>query len=240
MHFTKLQATGNDFILIEYQEDINYSSLAQELCHRHYGIGADGLLVLDIMNKKLDIYNPDGSIAKMCGNGLRCVGAYLSRIESNKSWNIQIGERNVKIEEDHQLYYVYIGKVSVSEYIEKKYHDTKIRMYLVDLGARHIVIWNELVEDYIEVLQQEYDCNVNVVERVDRKEFLVNTYERGVGWTWACGSGACAAYYVLKDLYEMDDTVLVHQVGGDVLVSSQEGELILIGGAEWIFEGEYI
>ncbi|MBR3693913.1 MAG: diaminopimelate epimerase [Erysipelotrichales bacterium] len=240
MHFTKLQASGNDFIVVEHQLDIDYSILAIELCHRHYGIGADGLLVLDSKNKKLEIYNADGSIAKMCGNGLRCIGAYLSRVEGECSWDIEVGERRVRVEREHSLYYVYIGMVASMEYIEKQYHDIHIPMYLVDLGARHLVLWNEVSLDHIEALQREYDCNVNIVEVISSKECIVNTYERGVGWTWACGSGACASYYVLKNMCNMEDTMLIHQIGGDVLVRIQEEELVLVGGADYIFEGEYV
>jgi diaminopimelate epimerase len=76
MKFAKLQATGNDFILIEDGKDRDWSSLAEAMCHRHSGIGADGLIVLlqsKVAQLRMRLFNPDGSEAEACGNGLRCL-----------------------------------------------------------------------------------------------------------------------------------------------------------------------
>jgi diaminopimelate epimerase len=79
MNFTKLQGAGNDFVLVEADgRRLNWSKLAKAVCHRHFGIGADGLLLLSLDNNvlKMRVFNPDGSEAEACGNGLRCLVKY--------------------------------------------------------------------------------------------------------------------------------------------------------------------
>ena len=81
MNFTKLQATGNDFILIDARSfKYDWAKLAQDMCHRHFGVGADGLILVmdsDGANLKMRILNSDGSEAEICGNGLRCLTKYV-------------------------------------------------------------------------------------------------------------------------------------------------------------------
>jgi diaminopimelate epimerase len=79
MKFTKLQATGNDFILIQSEAERNWSALAKDMCDRHFGIGADGLIVLTssmVADLGMRLFNQDGSEAEVCGNGIRCVARY--------------------------------------------------------------------------------------------------------------------------------------------------------------------
>lgn len=85
MNFTKLQATGNDFILVETRDmQRNWSQVAMVVCDRHFGVGADGLLLLlpsDIADFRMRIFNPDGSEAEACGNGLRCLAKYVVNMD---------------------------------------------------------------------------------------------------------------------------------------------------------------
>ena len=80
INFTKLQGAGNDFVLIEGDKPLDWNKLAADVCDRHFGIGADGLLVLlpsDNADYKMRVFNPDGSEAEACGNGLRCFSRYI-------------------------------------------------------------------------------------------------------------------------------------------------------------------
>lgn len=89
MRFTKMEATGNDFVVIDNDsEDYSWPELARKLCDRHYGVGADGILVVLpslVANAKMRIFNSDGSEAETCGNGLRCFAKYIL---TNKSLNV--------------------------------------------------------------------------------------------------------------------------------------------------------
>jgi diaminopimelate epimerase len=95
MNFVKLQATGNDFLLIEgrRRQQMDWSALAKAICHRHFGVGADGLLLI-LPSKKADFYmrmfNPDGSEAEACGNGLRCAARYAMKSGLISSAEIKI------------------------------------------------------------------------------------------------------------------------------------------------------
>ena len=81
MNFTKMQATGNDFVLVEADEERDWPQLARAMCHRHFGVGADGLILV-LPSTKADLgmrmFNPDGSEAEACGNGLRCLARYAT------------------------------------------------------------------------------------------------------------------------------------------------------------------
>ncbi|MQY66848.1 MAG: diaminopimelate epimerase, partial [Dehalococcoidia bacterium] len=95
MNFTKLQGAGNDFILVEAdKKQLNWSKLAIAMCHRHFGIGADGLLLLysDKTALKMRMFNPDGSEAEACGNGLRCLVKYAldKKLADSKAASISV------------------------------------------------------------------------------------------------------------------------------------------------------
>lgn len=94
--FTKMHGTGNDFILVEKSNlpsDLNYSEFARYACHRKFGIGSDGVLILsahDDADFEMVMYNPDGSLAEMCGNGIRCIGKYIHDHKLNKKTELRI------------------------------------------------------------------------------------------------------------------------------------------------------
>jgi len=112
MNFIKLQATGNDFVLIDGRsmKQLDWSALAKAMCHRHYGVGADGILLI-LPSKKADFYmrmfNPDGSEAEACGNGLRCAARYAKDNGLAKGLEIKIetsvGMKTAQIEDSKSI-----------------------------------------------------------------------------------------------------------------------------------------
>ena len=106
--FSKMQATGNDFVIINYLEEkfqYSFKLLSEFLCDRHYGVGADGVIIIDKSQKcdfKMRIFNKDGSEAEMCGNGIRCLAKYVYEKELIKEREFSIetmsGEKRVKSE----------------------------------------------------------------------------------------------------------------------------------------------
>jgi diaminopimelate epimerase len=112
MNFVKLQATGNDFVLIDGRsmKQLDWSALAKAMCHRHYGVGADGILLI-LPSKKADFYmrmfNPDGSEAEACGNGLRCAARYAKDNGLAKGLEIKIetsvGMKTAQIEDSKSI-----------------------------------------------------------------------------------------------------------------------------------------
>lgn len=276
MKFTKMHGLGNDYVCINgFQERISTpEKMAVNLCNRHYGIGADGMLLIlpsEIADFKMELYNSDGSSAKMCGNGIRCLGKYVFEHGMTRS-------HELRIETLSGLHSIYLGIIS------GKVQDVKVDMGVpilnshsipirsekdivfqepiqvckkeflmtgVSMGNPHIVIF---VEDLDQLPMKEWGVafefhprfperiNVEFCKVIDDRNIQVRVWERGVGETLACGTGACAAVVaaVLNGFTEQE--VCVKLPGGELAVEwNRETEhVFLTGGVEAVFEGEII
>ena len=113
--FNKYHGCGNDFIICEYQENINYSEITKKICNRYTGIGADTLIVIEPKTPRIWFYNADGTLAPMCGNGIRCAAAYLKNnnyvTEDIVNIETTTGVRKVYYLENN-LYKINMGKPS--------------------------------------------------------------------------------------------------------------------------------
>jgi len=238
--FTKLHGNGNDFILIdEYDQEIvpenRKSAFAERFCARHFGIGADGVLFLSKSkhaNLRMKIFNPDGSEAEMCGNGIRCVVKYAidMKVEARKDTSNRTWVR------------VDMG-VPRFEFLEKELEDCQVSA--VNTGVPHAVIF---VEDlgvpiaqiapkirYHQVFPE--GANVNFV-KVGEKALEIRTYERGVeAETLSCGTGAAASAAVANKLGKIGDIVNVKTKGGMLHASLKDGHIFMEGTAETVYEG---
>lgn len=230
MYFYKYEGAGNDFIITE---DKNKKDIVK-LCDRHYGIGADGLIAIEEISDtvKIRIYNADGSEAKTCGNGLRCVGAYLKN---------KLNKDNFKIQTICDLYDVRAMKdeyevtfPAVKEI--KKEND----YYVVNSGNSHIItINNKDFDKFIFEINKKYAVNIENVIIKDRSNVEIKVYERGVGFTLACGSGAIAAISALYKDNLVDNEVLCKMDGGYLKVIIDDNKAYLIGDAKLVYKGEY-
>lgn len=244
MKFVKYQGLGNDFIIIEKR--IPIKDIAR-ICDRRFGIGADGVIVHTMKNGLpfMEFYNSDGSIAKMCGNGIRCYADYLSKrnIDFSKIDTLA-GIKNItKVD---NLYCVDMGSVNV------KFLDEKFKSYnlnFIDSGTDHVVILSDEKDlDEITRVSKEIELNkklfplgtnVNFVEIINDRTISVITHERGAGLTYACGTGAVAsAYYCyLKNL--CINEILVILKGGLLNIRIEEDRVFMTGQAQEVFTGEY-
>ena len=252
MNFYKMQGAGNDFVFIE---DFNYEikdecKLAQKLCDRHFGIGADGLVIVrksDIANAKMVIINADGSRANMCGNAIRCFGKYVfeHKIADGTSFSVETGDGIKDIEiilEEAKVKYVrvYMGKPSydgkdiplnnINSLIEHEINveNNKYVITTVLLGVPHTVIF-EKEREYNVIGEgsklERLDLfpegsNINFVKIVDDTHIRVNTWERGAGATLACGTGCSASVVVAKRLGLVDSEK-------EIFVKAPGGELVI-------------
>ncbi len=229
MKFWKYHGAGNDFVLLENTrgriKEASKPELAKKLCHRHLGIGGDGLLLVErskIANAKMRIFNPDGSEAEMCGNGVRCFAkhVYERGIARKKKITIETlaGVKTVELTLKRGVVtYVRVdmgrpeferGKIPargegkfLSETIEL--NGNKIEISAVNTGVPHAVIFVESIDDAdVTALGRAIrrceifpvGANVNFVQTLGRNTFKIRTYERGVeDETLACGTGICAA-----------------------------------------------
>lgn len=256
MEFYKMHGCGNDFVVIEQPAKTDLSKLAIALCSRKTGIGADGLIIVRKNPLEMVFYNQDGTKASMCGNGIRCFAryAYEKGYVKKGRFDVLTAAGNMRLEitsTDPFGVLVEMGKpnfhnqmIHVSDMISSfgrlltigKYHLT---IYSFFMGTIHTVLFVDSLE--AEVLNLASDIchnalfkaqtNVNFVHLLDEKNLEIKTYERGVGWTLACGTGACASVVCAKRLGLVKSQVQVHLPLGTLTVHVDKKENVFLEGS---------
>ena len=269
--FIKMNGLGNDFIILDHEEyekcNISPDKLAIKLCNRYFGIGADGLIIVDKSEEGTDIawifYNSDGSIAEMCGNGIRCYARYVhdKKIVDKKEIAIETkaGIKIVTLVSDEEVR-VNMGSPILEPSKIPVDSNTNVNTCLVDgkeftvnsvsMGNPHAVIF---VKEDSRKLAHEFGpkiethklfpnkTNVEFAEVVSRKEVNLDVWERGCGITLACGTGACAtAVAGILNGY-LDDSVKVNLPGGSLKIEwkgtkdSPNENVFMTGKADYSF-----
>ena len=283
MKFTKLQGSGNDFVLLEAGESPrDWSQLAIAMCDRHFGIGADGLLLV-LPSKKADfkmrMIDPDGSEAEACGNGLRCLVKYvlekglikkttrkvmvetIAGIREAEPEGKERREVNIKVSMGEPRFAA--GDISLviepgGELVDIKkmlgypltIANTNLLLNLVSMGNPHAVyFWQHPVSEFpLSRLGPKVEnlpifpnrVNFEVARVISRREIEARVWERGVGETLACGSGACAIAVAAHLYGYIDNKVDIKLPGGALGVDwNGAGEVFLSGPAEIVFNGEW-
>jgi diaminopimelate epimerase len=280
IRFSKFNGQGNDFIIIDAVE-IRLNLLKEQIkkmCDRHFGIGADGLIMVKKSVRsdlRMDYYNSDGSVAEMCGNGIRCLAAFaydkglikrkemtIETLAGEKALTIDIANGmigNIRVnmgtpEFDSSSIPVKIKDLSeIIDYKIKVGHKS-FHINCVSIGNPHCVIFldedTDLRDYNVSSLGPEIEnlnifphkTNVEFVRIRNKRELDLRVWERGVGETLACGTGACAAVVcAIKTNKEMDYTISVNLLGGkvDVKWDSAESNIYLSGKVNHNFDGIY-
>lgn len=254
--FYKYQGTGNDFVMIDNRQENfpkNNTKLIEKLCDRKFGIGADGLILLENSENegddfKMVYYNADGNESSMCGNGGRCLVAFakfLGIIQTEASFTAVDGPHNAKIQND---------LVSLQMQDVKDIKQTGNTSFL-DTGSPHHIIFTKNVKE-LDVKKEgaairysdEYKnagTNVNFVEAGEENEFIVRTYERGVeDETLSCGTGVTAVALAANASGRIQGNwVKLLVEGGELSVSFEKTKygyqnIWLTGPAKLVFKGE--
>ena len=273
MIFTKMHGLGNDYVCINcFRERVeDPPGFARALCDRHYGIGADGLILIcpsKVSDFKMEIYNSDGSVAGMCGNGIRCLGKYVYdyRLTGKETLSIETksGIRNMHLHiqdgkacgamvdmgvprlNAHSIPILSEKDLVINEPIEVQ--EKNYRMTGISMGNPHAVIFSEEINGIsLEETGRELEFHPRFPERANiefchvtaRDRMEIRVWERGVGETLACGTGACAAVVasVLNDL--TDEKVIVKLLGGELSVrwDRKVNHVFLEGPAVKVFDG---
>ncbi|MBF2053528.1 MAG: diaminopimelate epimerase [Candidatus Sericytochromatia bacterium] len=206
--FMKLQGLGNDFIVMEgpaLPQGLHLSDLARRLCGRHFGIGADGLILNwpdPVAAARMQILNADGSEPEMCGNGLRCLVRYLQlRGDNRPELQIQTGAGLRQVLSEGPQIAVNMGQPAVSPEERLDCAGQTFVFTAVSMGNPHCVIrvpelnsldfafWGPRLSAHVRFKAQ---TNVEFVEVLSPQHARVKVWERGAGPTLACGTGACA------------------------------------------------
>ena len=263
--FTKMQGTGNDFIIVNCMKQYfkyDFDVLTKYLCDRNYGIGGDGVIYLfksTLADCKIRMFNSDGTEAEMCGNGIRCVGKYLYekgivlkkiiKIETKigiKELELNFENNklnNIKVQISEPIFEPQKIPVYLPQYTNKEIHSVKIvidnieyMLYLVSLGNPHAVCFVNNLENInlnkIGKIIENYKffpnkTNVEFVRIIDRKNIKVRVWERGVGETLSCGTGACASVICGMKKRWLDNNILVELKGGKLNVFIKKKVLTL-------------
>jgi diaminopimelate epimerase len=276
INFTKMHGIGNDYILIDARQiEKDWSKVAVDICDRHFGVGGDGILLIrdsDVADCRMQIYNPDGSEAEACGNGIRMFSKYVV-------------EQGVVSAPQDRLVVQTLGAVGEIELYRDNGSVSSVRAsmgparlrpsqvpvaledgpgavkdYPVDLGDRIVPVTcvsmgNPHAVHFTDTPVDEFPLhdvgprmehhpffparvNFEIVNIIDRNHVRARVWERGVGETLACGTGACAIG-VASSLHGFADSpVNVRLPGGSLRIDwDGEGDVLLSGPAEYVFTG---
>ncbi len=260
--FTKMNGAGNDFILIDNRMGdvrLDRSQIAQ-LCDRHRGIGADGILLLEKPGNRADFrmryFNADGGEAEMCGNGARCFARFANKVAAAKekiSFETQAGLISAELKGDS----VTLGMTEPTDlrlHLELGIAGENKTVHFINSGVPHVVIPVVNIEDvdvrhegaavrYHKIFSPS-GTNVNFMEKRGAKKIAIRTYERGVeDETLACGTGIVASALIFGATEGCHGPITVLPRGGDELqvgfetVAGRFCNVTLTGPAQFVFEG---
>lgn len=265
--FQKMQGTGNDCIIIDgtSSKPANIQRFVKKLCNRKIGIGADQLLVLGKSRKadfKMEVYNADGSVAEMCGNGIRCLGRYIvdAKHTTKREMTIETlaGIREVKV--TAKTVFANLGEpilkgkeipVNLSGRIINrplKIESKDFRITCLSLGNPHCIVFIENLESYpVEKFGPMLEnhsafpkrANISFVNVLTPSLLRVRVWERGVGETLSCGTGAAASLVASVLNNFADRKAKVELAGGKLQVEwdKETNQVWISGPAESVFEG---
>ena len=256
LRFEKYEGLGNDFILAEASDERAVTpERAAELCDRRFGVGADGgLLVLPPRvpgcDTRMVVINADGSIPEMCGNGVRCVARHVAAARGLSRGTVRVqtdaGERACTLEEDGTVT-VDMGVVRVLGERAVEVDGRSIVLALADAGNPHAVLFGAFTRGDVEHLGPRIATHT-AFPRGTNVEFAcvlgdgidLVVWERGVGITLACGTGACATAAVAchKGLAAHGAPVTVRLPGGPLVVTvAADGRTTMRGPARRVYSG---
>ena len=262
MKFTKMHGLGNDYLYVCGDVPENIAALSIKLSERHFGAGSDGMIYIGpskIADFSMRIFNADGSEAKMCGNGIRCVGKYVYDKGYTDKTTLHIETKSgVKTLRLHLRSGV-VDRVTVSmgsaEVAAEQVLDVAgetVKYIPVSVGNPHAVIFCDDAEAApVTALGPQIEhhpafpggVNVEFVQVLYRRELRMRVWERGSGVTMACGTGACAstAAAVRQCLCMPDTPITVRLDGGALEITvAPGGEVTMTGPAAFVYEGETI
>jgi diaminopimelate epimerase len=273
LRFSKMHGAGNDFVVIDLRGGTPPpdAALASRLADRHFGVGCDQILTIEKPRSagavaSYRIWNSDGSPSQQCGNGARCVAAWLIRdgVAKGNSFRVDSPLATHDVERlQGDRYSIAMGVpqfdpakiplagfASMQDGYEIALDGPTVSFGAVSMGNPHAVIEVSDIDaapvaTLGPALQSSVafpqSANIGFAQVIARDKLRLRVFERGVGETLACGSGACAAAAVLMRRRKLDRAATVSLPGGDLQISwpDDAAEVIMSGPAAFVFEGEW-
>ena len=263
LRFAKYEGLGNDFLVVDADDEtVIPSALASALCDRRRGVGGDGvLLVLPPTTSgsvaRMRVVNADGSVPEMCGNGLRCVALHVARSRSSMPSRFVVdtdaGAKTCELsdlEANQATVRVDMGIVSVTGTRDIEIDGRTFTLTLADAGNPHAITTQPFARADVDRFGPSLathatfpaGTNVEFVDITSSTSADVVVYERGVGITLACGTGACATARALVAAGRMpaETELLVTLLGGPLAIRvERDGRVFMRGPARLSFEGSF-
>lgn len=274
LRFSKMHGLGNDFVVLDCRNAPFTLDVAgiRALADRHTGVGFDQLLSVEPARDPscafyYGIWNTDGSPSGQCGNGVRCVAAWLHRagalaLGETVRLESPSGPVTVRLLDAHEVTVdmgepvfaptriPFTAEAAADRYAIEA-DGTALTIGAVSMGNPHAVVMaDELPDGAPERLGPALSTharfpagtNAGFVRRIDRTHLALRVHERGAGWTLACGTGACAAMAVLRQRGEVDESVQVDLPGGPLRIdwAGPGHTLWMTGPAAFAFEGQWL
>jgi diaminopimelate epimerase len=258
--FSKAHAYGNDFVYVDSREvdGVGLEELARQLCERHSGVGADGLIVFErtVDGASMRLFNADGSRAEVSGNGVRGLGALLllddGRVDSRVTIHTEAGQKQldrISCSGSRQVFRAAMGNPTELRETMIAVESESLKAVILNLGNPHCVILGPLPNAYHfqrrgSALEQHplFGSRTNVefadVERPDLVRILI--WERGVGPTMSSGTGSCAALVAAAAFGGAAREADVVAPGGAQRVEWRDDNVYLTGWAEVLFHGDWL
>ncbi len=244
--FTKMHGCGNDFLIIDLRNqalDLTQTKIKQ-LADYKKSIGFDQLITIknsDTADISIGIFNNDGSEATACGNGSRCVARLILEALGKPTITIATANRILIAKWQNNLVAVNMGK---AEIIKQNLSFGDVSGSLIEIGNPHIVINNLTNLDPLifgPIIENDprfpNKVNVNFAKIIAPNLVDLCTWERGTGATLACGSGACATFFLLYKQGLINKETVIKQLGGKLTISIENEEIIMAGEAQVSYRG---
>lgn len=264
INFTKMHGLGNDYVFIDCTNNKNFisnpSSFSKNVSNRNFGIGSDGIILIEnskIADFKMRIFNSDGTEAEMCGNGIRCVGKYVfdNKLTNKTLLKIETlaGIKTLELKVKNNKVYsvtVCLGEYKLFEEFELNIENKTFNIIPVSVGNPHAVIFinnlNDIdIKKYAPIIENHKifsnKTNVEFVQIINSNYIKVKVWERGSGYTLACGTGACAstvAAFYKKYIYK---NPTVELPGGNLqtYIDEKTNNVYMTGPATTVYSGIY-
>lgn len=271
--FAKMHGIGNDFVIVDgvrsNYNGASWQEIARQICDRRFGVGSDGLIVIEKPNSdlfRMRMWNPDGTESEMCGNGVRCVARYIASegLSSSDVIPIQTGAGLLQLEllptgevrVDMGVARLEPNEIGLDGIERDSFIDEEIsipghtfRGTAVSMGNPHLVVFVDEVaavplESWGPIIENlplfRNRINVHFVQVKDREHLAQRTWERGAGPTLACGTGACACGVAAFLNGLSERDTEIRLPGGILHVSYRaDGHVFMTGPAQTVFKGSW-
>ncbi|MFH1644272.1 MAG: diaminopimelate epimerase [bacterium] len=259
--FTKCHSLGNDFILLDFYKkskneltklisNTNWKSFVIKSCDKHFGVGADGILIIS-QNNEILIFNADGSQAELCLNGLRCAAYYLfKKYKLPPFFSCIMGGQKIDCEIDNKSV---INQIKIKSSIEEKtikISDQKLSGHFLQIPNPHFIIQKKITNKNFLKLSPLIEShknfknktNIEFIWHSNENNYEMLVYERGVGPTLACGSGATAVFYLISQLnkIKLNQKIIIKMPGGKLtLWLDKDKKINMQAEANFIFTASF-